>query len=581
MLKRIATFLLGIALVSLGVLFFVAPERAFLLQILVRYWPIFLILAGVVRVGGYLLDRQPRSPMGGMLLTATGAVLLSSNLRGETRVLEIIATHWFFFLLAIVAARVIRQYTHRSELGPRPNAFTIPAVAVMVLVSGIGLGAHWMSTHSEQLSSLRLPFRFGDFRTIFDREFSVADELRPLDIASNGKLIVDALNGDLDVHTIAAGAPSVRLVKKIRAANEQDARSIAQRISLDIRQNGNDRILSLNDGGATSSFRATLTVELPRTLTTSVMASAISGVVTLTGLRGTHSFKDINALVASDNDGDISVDGAGKIKLDRIRGRAVLSRATRQVELSEILRGIALNLDGGAATLEKTGGSIDVSGRNARIELRDLTSDLEPVSSQIQLKDLSDSRIIMTRVNGNITVDAQRTRVDASEISGTLSVRSSSEKVKIAGVRGTLRAVVSEGSLEAENIEGPAELEAGREIIARNFQNTLSAITRLGTITLSLDGQVAGDVRAESEHGSVSFSLPETSNFRLDAATTFGRLKLRGFTYLNVLRKQRLSSVTYGRDPEAPLLTLRTTNGDISITPAASSIASRDGRAAN
>lgn len=166
MLKRIATFLLGIALVSLGVLFFLAPQRAQLLQILVRYWPSFLILAGVVRVGGFFLDRQPRSPTGGMLLVATGTALLASNLRGETRVVEIIATNWLIFLMAIVVARVIQQYAHRPGMGPRPGAFTPPSIVAIVLVTVLGLGSHWMSRHSPRLAHLRLPLSQSPVETL-------------------------------------------------------------------------------------------------------------------------------------------------------------------------------------------------------------------------------------------------------------------------------------------------------------------------------------------------------------------------------------------------------------------------------
>ncbi|MCI0660684.1 MAG: hypothetical protein L0220_06395, partial [Acidobacteria bacterium] len=64
MFKRIATLLLGIGLIGLGVLFFVAPERVFIVQLLTRFWPLFLVLAGLVRVAGYLIDRHPRSPVG-------------------------------------------------------------------------------------------------------------------------------------------------------------------------------------------------------------------------------------------------------------------------------------------------------------------------------------------------------------------------------------------------------------------------------------------------------------------------------------------------------------------------------------
>ena len=149
MLKRVAIFLIGTILVSLGVFFLIAPQRAFLLQVLIRYWPVFLILAGMVRVGGHLLDHQPKSPMVGMLLGATGAVLVSANLRGETHILEIVGSYWLWFLLAIIAARVMLQYTHRPELGPRPRAFSLPVMIVLVLVMAIGMGAHWVNNHSE------------------------------------------------------------------------------------------------------------------------------------------------------------------------------------------------------------------------------------------------------------------------------------------------------------------------------------------------------------------------------------------------------------------------------------------------
>ena len=63
--KRFATLLLGIGLIAIGALFFVAPEQAFAVRWLVRLWPVALILAGLVRVTGYLIDRHPRSPAGG------------------------------------------------------------------------------------------------------------------------------------------------------------------------------------------------------------------------------------------------------------------------------------------------------------------------------------------------------------------------------------------------------------------------------------------------------------------------------------------------------------------------------------
>src|SRR5437867_9551850 len=111
MLKRYATLMLGVVLVGLGALFFAMPERTYVLQVLVRFWPLFLILAGVVRVAGHLIDRHPRSPGGGLMLTAVGGILLAANLRGEHSLVYIFGRYWFWLLLALIAGQVIRQYT--------------------------------------------------------------------------------------------------------------------------------------------------------------------------------------------------------------------------------------------------------------------------------------------------------------------------------------------------------------------------------------------------------------------------------------------------------------------------------------
>jgi hypothetical protein len=76
MLKRLATFLFGVALIGLGVFIFMAPEQAYLVQLLKKSWPLFLVLAGLVRLAGYLIDRHPQSPVGSLLLTALGGIFL-------------------------------------------------------------------------------------------------------------------------------------------------------------------------------------------------------------------------------------------------------------------------------------------------------------------------------------------------------------------------------------------------------------------------------------------------------------------------------------------------------------------------
>lgn len=162
MLKRVATLLLGIGLIGLGVLVFLAPEQAFVVRALVRYWPVFLLLAGVVRVAGHLIDRHPRSPVGGLMLTAIGGILLAANLRGEHSLLQLLGQYWFWLLLAFIAGRVLRQYTQRPTDRARPRAFSFGAVVLMILLIGGGLTANFLTKHGQYLNRLNVPFKLAD-----------------------------------------------------------------------------------------------------------------------------------------------------------------------------------------------------------------------------------------------------------------------------------------------------------------------------------------------------------------------------------------------------------------------------------
>src|SRR5262245_17618330 len=139
MFKRLGTLLLGIGLIVIGVLFFVAPQQAMAIQWLIDLWPVALILAGFVRVAGYLIDRHPRSPAGGIMIMAIGGIWLSANLLDHNSLLLILGKYWFWILLAFIAGRLLKQYTHRIEDGVRPNAFSPVAIVIMLLIIGVGL----------------------------------------------------------------------------------------------------------------------------------------------------------------------------------------------------------------------------------------------------------------------------------------------------------------------------------------------------------------------------------------------------------------------------------------------------------
>ena len=580
MLKRIATLLLGVALVSLGMLFFVAPERGQLLQVLMLWWPIFLVLAGLVRIAGHLLDRQPRSPTGGMLLAAIGGILLTANLRGEVGILQIAARYWFWLLLAFVAGRVIRQYTHRLADGPRPRAFHPAAIVVMLAIAGGGLGAHWLSNHNEALSRMHFPFRFGNVRDIFSSEYSITDEAETaFAIPQVTTLIFGDFNGDIEAHRGSRAVAYAKLVKRIRAADEQEAREAAQRIHLEILPQGGERTFRIASEGVRPEFTVTLVLELPGGAQTSIDAGNVTGQITLSGLNGAHILREAQGITVSDNVGDLTIQNRrGSVQLNRIGGKVNLSAARHETSLREVAGPVTLSLNGGVATLEQLKGPVQIESRNTRVDLRGVARDDAGEPALVALRNVSDSKITLARIRGAVTIEAIRTRIDASEIEGDLTINSSSERMRIGRVSGALKVTAENGSVEAADLQGPVDIEATRDVTARSFAGPITVTTRLGAINLVLDRPLGADLQATSEHGLVRVTMPEDFRFRLDANTSFGQLRLRGFDYLNVPRRQRTTSVSYGPDTSAPLLNLRSTNGDILLVSSGQALASREQR---
>src|SRR5262245_55300468 len=219
MSKRIATLLLGIGLIAIGALFFVAPEQAFAVRWLMRLWPVALILAGLIRVAGYLIDRHPRSPVGGMMIAAIGAILISANLLGHNSFILILGKYWFWILLAFIAGRLLKQYTHRIEDGRRPNTFSPGAIVMIILITGAGLAAGLAAKNGGGFNlNLRLGgLGVGDY--VFGDQISVEDQIpQSFALAPNSRIFINNAKGDVEINAAPQSQATARLIKRLRAA---------------------------------------------------------------------------------------------------------------------------------------------------------------------------------------------------------------------------------------------------------------------------------------------------------------------------------------------------------------------------
>jgi DUF4097 and DUF4098 domain-containing protein YvlB len=479
MSKRIATLLVGIALIVIGALLFVAPERAFAVM---RLWPVALILAGMVRVLGYLIDRHPRSPVGGTMIMAIGGILISARLLGHDSFILILGKYWFLILLAYVTGRLLKQYTHRIEDGLRPNAFSTGAILVMILIAGAGLAASFAS--KSNAGRLDLNLRFGDLGGgdyIFSNQISIEDETpQSFEIAPNSRLLINNANGDVEINSAPQSRATARLIRRIRAANAEEARKVAKNISLQIAHNGVGYQFKVAADGVQQDFSVSIVVTLPQNLPAGVEINNALGGVKLNGLQGVH-----------------------------------------------VIRGC--------------------------------------------------ERAEISRNNGGVTVENPRGAVEISEIQGPVSLANTRQEVKMRAINGALSIKSENGAVEVEDVRGQATIEATRDVTVRNFRGPLKVSSRDGAIDLETSEILTSDISAVSERGKIRVSIPKDSGFRLDANAGAGRVRaMEGFDDAEWSSKERSYVGGYNITDSSPLVSLRSSRGEIQLRSSGLAVASPD-----
>ncbi len=474
MLKRLATLLLGIGLIGLGVLFFVAPERNFAVQILMRFWPVFLILAGTVRVAGYLIDRHPRSPIGGMMIAAIGGILLSANLLGDRSLIQILGKYWFWILLAFIAGRVLKQYTHRIEDGVRTNAFAPGAVALMVLILGGGMAANYLVKSGRA----GLNLRFGEVGNyIFGDQVPIEDEPpQTFAIASGARLIINNANGDVEVNSAPLPQATARLIKRIRAASEEAAKEAAKNIHLQIASDGNGHQFIVNSTGIQQDFSVLIIITIPLTTAANVEIANALGAVKLAGLSGDHTIRNCERAEVGNNAGRVMIENPrGPVVIAQVEGEVSLINTRRDVALRRVNGALRVKSDDGAVEIEQVEGPAtidatrDVTVRNFRGPLS-VTSRQGTISLETSEKLADDVRAVN---------DRGRIRVSIPKDAGfRLDANAGRSRVRVRGFDGFVFLRQDRSSAAGYNISESAPLvslrSGGGEIQLRSAGHALA-----------------------------------------------------------------------------------------------------------
>jgi DUF4097 and DUF4098 domain-containing protein YvlB len=568
--KRFATLLLGIGLIVIGALFFVAPEQAFAVKWLMRLWPVALILAGLVRVAGYMIDRHPRSPAGGMMITAIGGVLLSANLLEHNSLILILGKYWFWILLAFIGGRLLKQYTHRIEDGLRPNTFSPGAIVVMILIVAAGLAASIVAKNGHGEFNLRLgDLSVGDY--VFGDPISIEDEIpQSFALAPNSRLFINNANGDVEINSAPQSQATARLIRRIRVASEEEARAVAKNISLQIASNGVGYQFNVAASGVRQDFGVSIIVTLPQNLPAGVEINNALGVVKLTGLEGAHVIRGCERAEISRNAGGVTVENPrGAVELSDIQGPVYLTNTRQAVNLRAINGPVRLDVKGGAVSLGHSSGPLLLQVTDAQVEITGVGpaafDDASATARVVNIEQARNSRIRLQEIKGAVAIKAEHSPVEAEEIAGDFKVDSSSDRVRVNGISGVLWVKSKNGAVEVEEVRGLTTIEATRDVTVRDFRGPLSVTSREGAIDLETSEKLNSDLNVSIDRGRIRVSLPKDGGFRLEANAGSGRVTAQGFDDHVWAREERSYVAGYNITSSSPLVSLRSSRGEIQL----------------
>lgn len=541
-------------MLAAGLIFVFIPDGAGLAELLMRLWPVFLICAGVVRVMGYAVERNPRSPLGGTLLIIIGVLFFASRFHSDLNAIQIYGRYWLVLLLIFAGVELLRFYSHRHTEGPPPRLFTAWRLTVIALIITSGVLANRVSSNASLLSALKLPGFLGSLRdSVVGETYTFTDPtVVAADRAPGLRVTVENSYGNIKV---TGGAPQVRatLVKGVRAWSQEDARKISEQIRLKVTQTPEGLRISTNRDEVNQQFTTDIQVEVPYSVQLSISDSY--GSVSASGIQGSLSIKA----------------SYGKAELSDITGDAILGLSYSDVDASNVTGNLKIS---GAkrARASSIGGRLEIGASNGSVEVRSVGGSVDVAApfSRITVQDLADIASIKTEHGSvklartkDVSIDAPHSNVRAESMSGDLKIISSNSEIQLKAIEGGVIVAAQQCSVNGEDLRGSIDIETSHgEVTIKNFYEGVRVLTSYRDVTLIAAIEPTADIVVDNSHGQIKLVMPHWSQFQLDASSDNGRVKQTGFVGISQNSRDSLIAAL-GLD--GPLIKLKTSYKDITI----------------
>lgn len=378
----------------------------------------------------YYRRRRPRSMAGPIILVGVGVMFLLMNMHVVSwpRVGWFFATWWPLLLILFGVIRIVEYTIARSQGGPAPRLGG-GAIFLLILFIVIGLSASSARRVNWQAFGDNVDVNPG-WDGMFGEKYEFTQELsQPL--PADGRIQIDSDRGSVTVHVAENGDSPVKMVvhRHVSADSQESANKFNDQQKPTISADGN--ILRLNSGEHAAQVQVGFSMG-PRIVTDLEIWAPRKAPVQVNAGRGDVNVSQRDADVkitttrgdidTSQIKGNVEITAhRGNVQISQVTGDAHVEGRADDVTLSDI-SGVAL-LEGeffGDTKLSHIGKSVKFHSTRTDLELGKLDGDLTMDSGDLRANSIAGPFEVRTKakdirledISGPITVENSHGEID-------------------------------------------------------------------------------------------------------------------------------------------------------------------------
>jgi DUF4097 and DUF4098 domain-containing protein YvlB len=443
-----------------------------------------------------------RSLAGPLVLIIIGVIFLLGNLHvvAWPNLGHLFARYWPLLLILWGVIRLAEYYSDRSR-GYATRTVGGAGVLFLIFIIMIGLSAstadrlNWQGIRNDV--DVNGDFFGGMFGQNYPFTSSVTQDL-PATV-KDGTLRVLSDRGDVTVNAWDNNSIKVDVNKKVRAQSQDEAAKVDGQTKPTISIDGNVVTVNANtSAGGNASVQSNLEIWVPRALAADVATRR--GDINVTGRTGDVKISDSRGdITLSDVTGNVDVEERkGDVRVDKVTGDVNVNGQVSDTTIADV--GGALKLSGdyfGDMNLSKIAKGVTFHSSRTDMELAKLDGDLIMQSGDLKASNLFGPMKILTR-SKDIHLDDLSGDLRVENSNGTVEVHSNKlGAIDIDNRKGDVQLVVPEKSnFEADFKTRNGDINSdftGLKVSTRNNDSTAT-----GTV-----GSGGPKVQISNEHGNI------------------------------------------------------------------------------